>query len=184
MAGYGFHRDIGNDELDIQVAGTVVWTSSATTVTIPAAVTSGLTVVAGGTTVTAGGVTVTAGGLDSVSDTAPIGYSTGAGVTVAQGAGSGKATAITASAPCGKITMDDAQLNAGVEVIFQVTNTLVSKEDVIVVVHTSAGTAGGYLPFVSEVTDGTFDITVSNISAGNLTESPVLNFAVISAVVA
>ncbi len=182
MAGYGFHRDIPNSELDIEVAGTVIFTSSATAVTIPAGATSGLTVAAGGVTVTAGGVTVTAGALGSVSDTIPIGYATGAGGTVAQQ--TDKGTTVVMSKPCGKITMDNAQLNAGVEVIFTVTNTLVSVTDVIVVVHTSAGTAGGYLPYVSRVANGAFDITVSNISGGNLTEAPVLNFAVISAVVA
>ena len=35
MAGYGFHRDIGNSELDIQVAGTVVATFAATSLTLP-----------------------------------------------------------------------------------------------------------------------------------------------------
>ena len=59
--GYGWHRDVPNSELDILVAGTIVLTSSATAVTLPAAVTSGLTVAAGGLTVTAGGLTVTAG---------------------------------------------------------------------------------------------------------------------------
>jgi hypothetical protein len=52
MAGFGFHRDVGNTELDIQVNGTVVLTASATALTIPAAVTSGLTISGGGLTVT------------------------------------------------------------------------------------------------------------------------------------
>jgi len=181
--GYGFHRDVVNSELDILSAATIIWTSSATAVTIPAAATSGLTVVAGGITVTAGGVTVTAGGLDLVA--AELGgYGTGAGGTVTQGAGSGKATGVTLSKPCGKITMNGAALNAGVEVIFTVTNTLVAVTDVIIVTHTSGGTSGAYYPFISDVGAGTFDITVSNISGGNLTETPVLNFAVISTVVA
>jgi len=63
MAGFGFHRDIGNSELDIQVAGTVIFTASSTAVTLPSGVTSGLTIAAGGLTVTAGGLTVTAGDL-------------------------------------------------------------------------------------------------------------------------
>ena len=36
MAGYGFHRDVGNGELDIQVAGTTVATFSSTAFTLPA----------------------------------------------------------------------------------------------------------------------------------------------------
>ena len=36
MAGYGFHRDIGNSELDIQVGGTVVMSFGAATTTFPA----------------------------------------------------------------------------------------------------------------------------------------------------
>lgn len=35
MAGFGFHRDIANNELDIQVAGTVALTLSTTDITFP-----------------------------------------------------------------------------------------------------------------------------------------------------
>ena len=35
MAGFGFHRDIGNNELDIQVAGTVALTCTTTDLSLP-----------------------------------------------------------------------------------------------------------------------------------------------------
>ncbi len=63
MSGFGFRRDIANSRLDIEVAGSDVLRATTTALTIPAAVTSGLTVVAGGLTIDADGVTVTAGGI-------------------------------------------------------------------------------------------------------------------------
>jgi len=66
MSGFGFRRDIANSRLIVEVAGTGVIQATTTAVTIPAAVTSGLTIVAGGLAVTAGGLTITAGGLTLV----------------------------------------------------------------------------------------------------------------------
>jgi hypothetical protein len=63
MAGYGWARDVANNRLDIEVAGTTVAQLTTTALTLPSDVSSGLTVTAGGLTVTAGGLTVTAGGI-------------------------------------------------------------------------------------------------------------------------
>jgi hypothetical protein len=63
MAGYGWARDVANDRLDVEVAGTTVLQATTTALTLPSDVSSGLTVTAGGVTVTAGGLTVTAGGI-------------------------------------------------------------------------------------------------------------------------
>ena len=42
--------------------------------------------------------------------------------------------------------------------------------------HGSAGTAGSYLAQANTIADGSFAITVTNVSAGNLSEAIVLNF--------
>ncbi len=111
-----------------------------------------------------------------------IGYGTGAGGTVAQI--TSKATGVTLDTPCGTITMNNAALNAGIEVSFVVTNSRVAATDVIIVNHSSAGTAGAYLVGISAVGAGSFTITVSNATAGNLSEAIVLSFAVIKSVAA
>lgn len=119
------------------------------------------------------------GGLLANSASTGVGYTTGAGGTVAQGSGSGKATGVTLNKTTGQITMDGAALNAGVEVTFVLTNSAIAATDVVIVNHSSAGTAGAYLVGVSAVGAGSCSITVSNASAGNLSEAIVLSFAVI-----
>ncbi len=59
MAGYGFARDVANDRLDIEVAGTTVAQLTTTAFTLPTGI--GLTITSGGVTVTAGGARVLAG---------------------------------------------------------------------------------------------------------------------------
>jgi catabolite regulation protein CreA len=98
------------------------------------------------------------------------------GGTVTQADTSGKATGVTLNAASGQITMDGAELAAGVEVSFTVTNSLVAATDVVVVNHGSAGTAGAYLVQANTLAAGSFKITVSNVSAGALSEAIVLNF--------
>ena len=90
-----------------------------------------------------------------------------------------KSTGVTLSQMQGVITMDDATLNAGVEVAFIVTNTLVELPDTVVVAIQSGGTAGEYLAHVSTVTNGSFTITLANLSGSNAGDAVILNFAVI-----
>ncbi len=59
MAGYGWARDVANDRLDIEVAGTTVAQLTTTAFTLPTLV--GLTITNGSLAITAGGLTVTAG---------------------------------------------------------------------------------------------------------------------------
>ena len=107
---------------------------------------------------------VTAGSL--------VGPATGGTVTQA----TNKATGVTLNTESGQITMNDATLNAGVEVSFTVTNSKVAATDVVVACHGSAGTAGSYLVNANAIADGSFAVTVSNVSAGNLGEAIVINF--------
>lgn len=119
----------------------------------------------------------------SVSATAGIGYGTGAGGTVTQGAGSGKATGVTLSTITGEITMDGAILNADTTVSFTLTNTAIAAGDHVLVQHVSGGTVGSYM-CTAVAAAGSATVVVRNITAGNLTEAPVLKFSVIKAVTA
>ena len=128
-----------------------------------------------------GNVILPAGmGLLTIDPLLGIGYTTGCGGTVTQG--TSKATAVTINKPCGVITMHGAQLNDTVEVAFTVNNSLVAATDVIMVNLVSGATSGKYLICVGAVAAGSFEITLSNDSGGNLTETPVVNFVLIKAV--
>ena len=107
---------------------------------------------------------VTAGSL--------VGQTTGGTVTQA----SSKSTGVTLNTESGQITMNNAQLDAGVEVSFTVTNSKIAATDVVVACHGPAGTAGSYLVNANSIAAGSFAVTVSNVSAGNLSQAIVINF--------
>jgi hypothetical protein len=46
----------------------------------------------------------------------------------------------------------------------------------VIVNHASGGTAGSYLVQANSIAAGSFKITISNVSAGNLGEAIVLNY--------
>lgn len=120
--------------------------------------------------------------LTSSSPSAGIGYATGAGSTVTQG--TDKTTTVVINAVCGTITTVNTTLNAGVETGFTVTNSAVAANDVPVIAIKSGATANSYNVGVDAVAAGSFHVYISNLSAGNLGEALVLNFAVIKAVAA
>ena len=107
---------------------------------------------------------VTAGSL--------IGPTTGGTVTQS----SNKSTGVTLNTESGQITMNDAALAAAAEVSFTVTNSKVAATDVVVACHGSAGTAGSYLVNANAIADGSFAVSVSNVSSGSLGEAIVINF--------
>ena len=90
-----------------------------------------------------------------------------------------KSTTVVLSQMQGVITMNNAALNAGVEVAFTVTNTLVELTDTVVCAIQSGGTAGEYLAHVSTVANGSFIITLANLSGSNASDAVIINFAVI-----
>jgi hypothetical protein len=124
------------------------------------------------------------GAITSKSATAGVGYETGAGSAVTQI--TSKATATPAiNKVCGAITMNNAALAAGAKVSFVVTNSTVAATDTIIVSVASGGTANAYRAAVTAIAAGvSFTITVENITAGSLSEAPVINFAIIKAVAA
>lgn len=134
---------------------------------------------------TGGSVAATAvtvdGSLKSTKPTGGLGYATGAGGTVTQGSGSGKATAFTLSTITGQITTDNAILNAGTIVSATWTNTAIAATDTVIINHVSGGTVGAYT-FNVQCGAGTATLNIRNATAGNLTEALVLQFNVIKGV--
>ena len=87
-----------------------------------------------------------------------------------------KSTGVTLNTESGQITMNNAQLDAGTEVSFTVTNSKIAATDVVVACHGSAGTAGAYIVSANGIAAGSFKITVSNVSGGSLSEAIVINY--------
>lgn len=108
-----------------------------------------------------------------------IGYSTGAGGTVSQG--TSKSTTVVLSKLTGEITTFSDLLGASTNVVFTLTNTLVTANDHIIVSHIRGGTAGAY-NVVANAGNGSVQITLRNITGGALTEAPVIKFTVIRSV--
>jgi len=108
-----------------------------------------------------------------------IGYATGAGGTVTQA--TSKATAFTLSKACGQITTAGDILNAATIVSATWTNTLIAATDTVAINHKSGGTLGAYTINVACLA-GSATLSIRNNTAGNLTETLVLNFALIKGV--
>lgn len=132
-------------------------------------------------TITSAG-SVNTGSLTSSSPTAGVGYSTGAGGAVTQL--TNKSTGVTLNKVCGQITMNNAPLAAGAEAAFTMTNSTIAATDVVVVSIGSGGSSASYGVDVTATGTGSCEITISNLSAGSLSEAVVVNFAVIKAVIA
>jgi len=113
--------------------------------------------------------------------TTGLGFYTGAGGMVTQGSGSGKGTTFTLDKMCGEITTDGAVLNAATIVSATWNNSLIAATDVVIINHKSGGTMGSYTINVA-CGAGTATLSIRNNTAGNLTETLVLNFVVIKGV--
>jgi hypothetical protein len=132
-------------------------------------------------------VVISSTGLTSVagitSSGGGIGYTTGAGGTVAQA--TSKSTGVTLNKLCGQITMNAAALAANAGVSFAVTNSQVAATDTIDLCLASGNAAAGTYNYqVDKVSAGSFVIWVRNISGSSLSEALVFNFSVKKAVAA
>lgn len=115
-----------------------------------------------------------------VSDGNPVGYEAGSGGAVTQA--TNRTTGVTLNKICGTITTDDASLAAGAEATFTVTNDKVAATDVVNVCLQTI-TTGTPLAFVTDVSAGSFDITISNLHASTAdTSADLINFVVYKAV--
>jgi hypothetical protein len=121
------------------------------------------------------------GSILSSSATLGIGYTTGAGGAVTQL--TSKSTAPPAiNKMCGQITMNNAALAAGAKVSFAVSNSSCAATDIPQVAVVSGGTANAYRANVTAVAASSFTVTVENITAGSLSEAPVIGFFINKAV--
>ena len=106
-----------------------------------------------------------------------LGYASGAQGTVTQA--TSKSTGVTLNKSAGQITMNGAALAAGTTVLFTLTNSTISANDVMIVNVGAGGTSGAYWPYVASLTAGSAVIGLYNNTAGSLSEAPVINFALI-----
>ena len=162
-------------------------TSATTAGTVTTAAQPNITSVGTLTSLTTSGAITGQSTIKTNSATGGIGYDTGAGGSITQGSGSGKATAVTLNKMSGQITMNNAALNAGAAVTFTLNNTNIAATDVILVNIASGGSTNSYQTGVTAIgtSGGNCNIQLRNItSATNLSEALVLNFAVIKAVAA
>jgi hypothetical protein len=109
-----------------------------------------------------------------------IGYGTGAGGTITQGAGA-KTNAVTLNRPTGIIVTDNDALAANTAVTFNLSNSVIESTDIVVVSHISGGTLGSYNFAVAPAT-GNANIVIRNITAGSLSQALTLRFIVIKSV--
>lgn len=141
------------------------------------AVTAGSLTVSGATSTAAitSSSTILANGNSS-----KIGYNTGAGGSVTQGAGA-KTNAVTLNRPTGIIVTDNAALASATAVTFNLSNSVIESTDIVLVSHISGGTLGSYNFAVAPAT-GNANVTIRNITAGSLSEALSLRFIVIKSV--
>ena len=138
--------------------------------------------VAGATTtaaITASGLITCSASFRQTGAANSLGYYTGAGGAVTQA--TNKTTAVTLDKPTGAITMNNAALAAGASVEFTVNNSLSTVRDVVIVAGVGTISAGYRIEAV-RMGNNAFNIRVTNITAGSLSEALVINFALIHGV--
>jgi hypothetical protein len=109
-----------------------------------------------------------------------IGYNTGAGGAITQGAGA-KTNSVTLNRPTGIIVTDSSALAADTAVTFNLSNSVIDGTDIVLVSHISGGTLGSY-NFAVAPAAGNANIVIRNITAGSLSESLTLRFIVIKSI--
>lgn len=174
--------DLGSQPLTTTGALTVGSLSPTLAITASSLTVSGATstgsLVASGATSTAAitsSSTILANGNSS-----KIGYNTGAGGTITQGAGA-KTNSVTLNRPTGVIVTDNAALAGDTAVTFNLSNSVIEATDIVVVSHISGGTLGSY-NFAVAPAAGNANIVIRNITTGSLSEALTLRFIVIKSV--
>lgn len=106
-----------------------------------------------------------------------LGYGTGAGGTVTQS--TNKTTSVTLNRPTGQIIMNNAALAANTSVVFSLVNSLISANDLVLPVCGPGVSGVNYRIEVVDISAGIVQIRVSNITGVSLSDSVVINFAII-----
>ncbi len=154
------------NQMAISVAGATKMVFGAATTTL-----SSNLVVTGSIVVNSGTIVSTSGG---------VGYAAGAGGAVTQL--TSKSTGVTLNKICGQIVMNNAALGAGAEVSFVLTNTTIAATDVVIPTIASGGTVGSYAIVIDATAAGNCTFTLTNLSAGSLSQAVVINFVVFKSV--
>ena len=115
------------------------------------------------------------GNLGYVNTTGTFGYISG-GDSITQA--TNKSTGVALTAPCGRITMNNANLSPGIAVTFTMTNGSISSNDLLILNHVSGGTAGSYA-LNAQASNGSANINVTNVGLTTLGEAVVIGFAVV-----
>jgi hypothetical protein len=118
--------------------------------------------------------------IKSSSATGGVGYATGAGGTVTQT--TNKTTPVTLNTMTGQITMSGSALSPSTSSAFTLNNSNIAATDTVIVNIASGATALGYVYCVDAVAAGSCEILIRNVSSGTLTDTLVLNFAIIKSV--
>ena len=117
-------------------------------------------------------------GSDTIYVNQFLGYTVAAQGTVTQA--TSKSTAVTLNKSAGQITMNNASLATATNATFTLNNSYISNNDtVILTISGGQATPGSYNVFANSLGAGTVSITLRNISGGTLSESVVINFALI-----
>lgn len=95
-----------------------------------------------------------------------------------------KATAVTLNKMCGRIVTNAANLAAGASVSFNLNNSRIGANDIIVCSRISGGTASTYNVIVDSVTAGQAVITIRNYSGSDRAEAVTLQFSVVRSAIA
>ena len=115
--------------------------------------------------------------FSTVYATQEIGYAAAAQGTVTQA--TNKTTGVTLNKSAGRITMNGALLAANTAASFTLTNSLISTADSIIVNVSGGGTAAAYTTYISSMTAGSAVVSLRNMTAGDLSEAVIINFAII-----
>jgi len=111
-----------------------------------------------------------------LNDGGTLGYTAGAGGTVAQTGN--KSGNVTLNKPSGQITMQSTNLAADTTVDFYLTNNTITPTDLLIINQTSTANAGGYV-FNAICNTGNAHIFVRNIMAATAGDAVVLRYAVV-----
>ena len=152
----------------------------AVTKTLSANVTANVTTFPAVVSVT-GNVLTNAGNVLVNGGTGGLGYTAGAGGTVAQSGN--KTGGVTLNKQSGEITMQNTNLAAATIVSFVLTNSTIGANDLLVLQHQSGGTLGAYT-LNAACAAGSATIYVRNNTAGTLGEALVIRYAVVKGAVA
>lgn len=106
-----------------------------------------------------------------------VGYGTGSGGTVTQL--TSKSTTVTLNKPTGIITMNNAALVGGSQVVFSFNNNLIEENDIIIPYLIGGGSGENYNIYATGGYPGSCGIWVTNTSGGVLSDALIIQYIII-----